>query len=53
MGAETEADAVPSYLQPEREPDLEGELNLPAAPSSHAAPQPVQVRFYHLLADIR
>ncbi|CAA7400227.1 unnamed protein product [Spirodela intermedia] len=42
MGAETEADAVPSYLQPEREPDLEGELNLPAAPSSHAPAQPVQ-----------
>ncbi|MQL99756.1 hypothetical protein Taro_032483 [Colocasia esculenta] len=37
MGAETEADAVPSYLQPDKEPDLEAELNLPAAPTSHGA----------------
>ncbi|MQL87224.1 hypothetical protein Taro_019763 [Colocasia esculenta] len=39
---ENEADAVPSYLQPDKEPDVEAELNLPAAPSGHAAAQPVQ-----------
>ncbi|KAK1322762.1 hypothetical protein QJS10_CPA02g01056 [Acorus calamus] len=38
MGTETEVDSVPSYLQPDREPDLDSELNLPAAPSGHAAP---------------
>lgn len=36
MGLETESDGVPSYLQPDKEPDLEGELNLPSAPSGHA-----------------
>ncbi|XP_052195940.1 vacuolar protein sorting-associated protein 60.2-like [Diospyros lotus] len=35
MGLETESDGVPSYLQPDKEPDLEGELNLPSAPSGH------------------
>lgn len=37
MGAETESGAVPSYLQPDKEPDLEAELNLPTAPSGNAA----------------
>ncbi|KAK6933584.1 Snf7 family [Dillenia turbinata] len=37
MGLETESDGVPSYLQPDKEPDLDAELNLPAAPSGHAA----------------
>ncbi|KAA0060755.1 charged multivesicular body protein 5 [Cucumis melo var. makuwa] len=37
MGFETEADGVPSYLQPDKESDFEGELNLPAAPIGHAA----------------
>lgn len=37
MGFETEADGVPSYLQPDKESDLEGELNLPSAPIGHAA----------------
>ncbi|KAJ8756234.1 hypothetical protein K2173_025046 [Erythroxylum novogranatense] len=37
MGFETEADGVPSYLQPDKEPDLDGELNLPPAPTGHAA----------------
>ncbi|KAI8563365.1 hypothetical protein RHMOL_Rhmol03G0106300 [Rhododendron molle] len=37
MGFETEGDGVPSYLQPDKEPDMEGELNLPSAPSGHAA----------------
>lgn len=37
MGNETEADGVPSYLQPDTEHDLEGELNLPAAPTGHTA----------------
>ncbi|XP_038977095.1 vacuolar protein sorting-associated protein 60.2-like [Phoenix dactylifera] len=40
MGAETESDAVPSYLQPDKEPDLDAELNLPAAPTSHSAVPP-------------
>lgn len=40
MGAETESDAVPSYLQPDKEPDLDAELSLPAAPTGHAAVPP-------------
>ncbi|KAL9402869.1 hypothetical protein Peur_006718 [Populus x canadensis] len=38
MAMETESDGVPSYLQPEKEPDLDSELNLPSAPTGHAAP---------------
>ncbi|XP_044461019.1 vacuolar protein sorting-associated protein 60.2-like [Mangifera indica] len=37
MGTEDEA-GVPSYLQPDKEPDLDAELNLPSAPTGHAAP---------------
>ncbi|CAI0442348.1 unnamed protein product [Linum tenue] len=37
MGFETEADGVPSYLQPDKEQDLDAELNLPTAPMGHAA----------------
>ncbi|KAJ0985028.1 hypothetical protein J5N97_003384 [Dioscorea zingiberensis] len=37
MGAETESDAVPSYLQPDKEPDLDSELNFPAAPMGQSA----------------
>ncbi|KVI09643.1 Snf7 [Cynara cardunculus var. scolymus] len=33
MGLETEGEGVPSYLQPDNEPE---ELNLPSAPSGHA-----------------
>lgn len=34
----TEADGVPSYLQPDREePDFDAELNLPSAPTANAA----------------
>ncbi|CAN8269489.1 unnamed protein product [Cochlearia groenlandica] len=33
MGNETEADGMPSYLQPDKETDYDDELNLPAAPS--------------------
>ncbi|KAK1309626.1 hypothetical protein QJS10_CPA08g01368 [Acorus calamus] len=36
MSTETDIDSVPSYLQPES--DLDSELNLPAAPTGHAAP---------------
>ncbi|XP_048438874.1 vacuolar protein sorting-associated protein 60.1 isoform X1 [Pyrus x bretschneideri] len=36
MGMETEADGVPSYLQPDAEPDLDAELRLPSAPTGHA-----------------
>lgn len=39
MGTETESDGVPSYLQPDKESDLESQLNLPSAPSGHAVPQ--------------
>ncbi|KAK1421179.1 hypothetical protein QVD17_23332 [Tagetes erecta] len=38
MGQETEGEGVPSYLQPDNEPDLNEELNLPSAPSGHAMP---------------
>ncbi|KAI3799598.1 hypothetical protein L1987_34897 [Smallanthus sonchifolius] len=38
MGQETEGEGVPSYLQPDNEPDLSEELNLPSAPSGHAVP---------------
>lgn len=38
MGMETEADGVPSYLQPDKESDLDSELNLPSAPMGHTAP---------------
>lgn len=33
---DTEGEGVPSYLQPDKEPDLDAELNLPAAPAGHA-----------------
>lgn len=33
---ETEGDSVPSYLQPDKDPDLDSELNLPTAPTGHA-----------------
>ncbi|XP_009588727.1 vacuolar protein sorting-associated protein 60.2-like [Nicotiana tomentosiformis] len=33
---ETEGEGVPSYLQPDKEPDLDSELNLPSAPMGHA-----------------
>ncbi|KAL6521774.1 hypothetical protein OROGR_018343 [Orobanche gracilis] len=35
MGFESEG-GVPSYLQPDKESDLEGELNFPSAPTGHA-----------------
>jgi hypothetical protein len=38
MAVETESDGVPSYLQPDKEPDFDSELNLPSAPTGHAAP---------------
>ncbi|XP_020574076.1 charged multivesicular body protein 5-like isoform X1 [Phalaenopsis equestris] len=34
MGAESES-SIPTYLQPDKEPDLDAELNLPAAPMGH------------------
>lgn len=37
MGMETEADGVPSYLQPDKESDLDAELNLPPAPTGQQA----------------
>ncbi|KAI3750756.1 hypothetical protein L2E82_21550 [Cichorium intybus] len=38
MGMETASEGVPSYLQPDNEPDFNEELNLPSAPSGHAVP---------------
>lgn len=32
MGFEAESDDVPSYLQPDKEPHLDEELNFPSAP---------------------
>lgn len=40
MGNETEMDGVPSYLQPDKEPDLDAELNLPSAPTGHTTAPP-------------
>lgn len=40
MGMETESTGVPSYLQPDKEPDLDAELNLPSAPTGHGAVPP-------------
>ncbi|OAY79709.1 Charged multivesicular body protein 5 [Ananas comosus] len=37
MGMETEPNAVPSYLQPDKETELEEEMTLPAAPTGQAA----------------
>ncbi|XP_071732068.1 vacuolar protein sorting-associated protein 60.2-like isoform X1 [Rutidosis leptorrhynchoides] len=37
MGLETEGEGVPSYLQPDNEPDYD-DLNLPSAPTGHAVP---------------
>lgn len=37
MGMETESDGIPTYLQPDKEPNLDAELNLPSAPYGHAA----------------
>lgn len=39
MGLETESDGMPSYLQDDKEPEMESDINLPAAPSGHAQPQ--------------
>jgi charged multivesicular body protein 5 len=38
MGLETGTD-VPSYLLPDKEPEFDSEIQLPAAPSGPAAPQ--------------
>lgn len=47
MGNETEADGMPSYLQPDTETDYDNELNLPAAPTGRngASQGRVQVSF--------
>ncbi|XP_058083498.1 vacuolar protein sorting-associated protein 60.2-like [Magnolia sinica] len=37
MGTKTEYEGVLAYLQTDNEPDLDVELNLPLAPSEHAA----------------
>eukprot|EP01018_Ginkgo_biloba_P012715 Gb_11898 [translate_table: standard] len=40
MGLETETDSMPAYLQPDKESNLDAELNLPSAPSGHASTIP-------------
>lgn len=47
MGDETEADGMPSYLQPDKEPDYNDDLNLPAPPNRQtgAPSSRVQVQF--------
>eukprot|EP00252_Welwitschia_mirabilis_P023237 TRINITY_DN6535_c0_g1_i1.p1 TRINITY_DN6535_c0_g1~~TRINITY_DN6535_c0_g1_i1.p1 ORF type:complete len:237 (+),score=78.68 TRINITY_DN6535_c0_g1_i1:255-965(+) len=40
MGSETTTDGLPTYLQPDKESDLDSELNLPSAPSAHASTIP-------------
>lgn len=40
----TEADSVPSYLQPDKEPE-DAELNLPTAPIGQASAAPNQHNF--------
>ncbi|GAA0184837.1 hypothetical protein Leryth_016589 [Lithospermum erythrorhizon] len=37
MGLETEGEGVPSYLQPDKDSDLDSELNLPSAPIGNAS----------------
>ncbi|CAI9268982.1 unnamed protein product [Lactuca saligna] len=44
MGQETEGEGVPSYTQPDNEPDLNEELNMPLAPSGHAVPVKPSIR---------
>ncbi|CAL9770248.1 unnamed protein product [Musa acuminata subsp. burmannicoides] len=44
MGAKMESDAIPSYLQPDTETDLDAKLNLPVAPTSNAAAMPNRAR---------
>nr|KAJ0193242.1 hypothetical protein LSAT_V11C800410280 [Lactuca sativa] len=44
MGQETEGEGVPSYTQPDNEPDLNEELNMPLAPSVHAVPVKPSIR---------
>ncbi|KAL7596573.1 hypothetical protein Lser_V15G28227 [Lactuca serriola] len=44
MGQETEGEGVPSYTQPDNEPDLNKELNMPLAPSGHAVPVKPSIR---------
>lgn len=43
MGLETESDGMPSYLQDDKDPEMEADINLPAAPSGHAAQPQVSV----------
>lgn len=51
MGMEDEA-GVPSYLQPDKEPDLDAELNLPTAPSGHASAQHDRPQVMCVIHDI-
>lgn len=52
MRNETEADGMPSYLQPDKETDFDNELNLPPVPTGRtgAPPGQVQVKFLNLFS---
>eukprot|EP01018_Ginkgo_biloba_P017951 Gb_17303 [translate_table: standard] len=39
MGSETHSYGLPTYLQPDKDPDIDAELNLPSAPFGYATPQ--------------
>lgn len=43
MGLEAEPDGMPSYLQDDKEPEVDADINLPAAPSGHAAQPQVSI----------
>lgn len=44
MGDETEADGVPSYLQPDKHSDYDDELNLPSVPIGQTGAPPGRVQ---------
>lgn len=54
---ENETEGVPSYLQPDKESDLDAELNLPSAPTGQtAAPHGrfnAQVQYFALIYFVK
>ncbi|KAJ8440730.1 hypothetical protein Cgig2_005461 [Carnegiea gigantea] len=44
---ESESQGVPSYLQPDKKPDMEEELNLPSAPAGPAVGPPERANVQH------
>lgn len=47
LDMESESQGVPSYLQPDKEPDMEEELNLPSAPTGPAVVPPGTANVQH------